>query len=167
MVFKKGYWDQIYIVRNRMRDFFKDRIKQARVVSTHVSKSIQLPVMMVQLTDGTIFIIRSNFYDWKVTVVSPTAIILNTSIFTCNEQVDPIYCEGFNKDWVLGPYSQNNKEFTIELYDDQQFVYPMIALLVAALEKTTIDLQNTVSYRNENHLDHLAEAYQLLHKFDR
>jgi hypothetical protein len=175
MNFKKAFWDQIFAVRNTLAEMFKDRLKEIRVVSTHTSKSIKLPVYLVTLVDGSFFIMRDNFHDWKVTVCSRTPVILNTAVLRCNEQINPIYCEGFEEQWVLGPYAKSNTMFTIEVYNTEQMLRmmsdiahpnPIIATLASALERTSNRLRSVLESKTVRDADEtLEEARHLLGQF--
>jgi hypothetical protein len=44
--------------------------------------------------------------------------ICSSGLFDPSEKINPIYCEGFKPEWVFDCYSNNKKEFTIELNSD-------------------------------------------------
>ncbi|HSX00728.1 MAG TPA: hypothetical protein VLF67_00670 [Candidatus Saccharimonas sp.] len=119
----KGYWEQIsfisQVVPRILTTDHSDResIRSGiTVISTHLSKSVRLPVFRLVLPDGTIVILRYNFYDWKVSVSSPRDIEANfMGLFNPNEQIDPVYCEGFPEELVYGPHALNRRQFTFEL----------------------------------------------------
>lgn len=99
-----------------------DRISsQIEVISTHMSKSVELPVYRLKLKDGTIFILRDNFYNWKISVISPKSVTANfVELFDPREVIHAVYCEGFPKDLVFGSYSQNSQKFTVELKNNDE-----------------------------------------------
>ena len=106
-------------------------------VSHHRSKSIVLSVYGILSRSGVSMIIRDNFYDYKVSVILPTALpdnYLDKSLFTDgynDKKIKPVYCEGFKEEWVYGPYIPTDKtctKFTVEL-DSQYKLYTMIYLI--------------------------------------
>jgi hypothetical protein len=123
LMYKNGYWDQIIFVRDNIAGLlaktyeeYKEIRAGLKVISEHTSKSVCLPVFRVELVDGTMFTMRYNFYDWKVSVSSPRDVEANfMDIFNPNLKIQPIYCEGFPQDLVYGTYAENKRQFTIEL----------------------------------------------------
>ena len=127
---------------------FLGNLKTIEVVSTHTSKSVILPVYRVVLVDGTEFILRNNFYNWKVTVLCDKVLILPKELFSHigNHSVDEgkislHYCEGFNRDWIFPVYSygemggqiENRKRFTVELHSNYE-LFTMIFLIREQLQ---------------------------------
>lgn len=90
------------------------------VISTHSSKSVKLPVFHLKHpTKGLELVMRNNFYDWKITVISDEPIVDNFyDLFNKTEKIDAVYCEGFDPSWVFGPYAENQRQFTIETSND-------------------------------------------------
>lgn len=98
------------------------------VISTHYSKSICLPVYKIFVPKYNItFILRDNFYDWKVSVESETPLDINfMDLFKKDEIINPCYCEGFPSGTVYGSFNDCNSKFTIELtsnYELFTFMY--------------------------------------------
>ena len=127
LIFKKGYWDQIVFVRDRIsgalargyREFERISESSIGVISTHTSKSVRLPVFRIRLADGTEFTLRYNFHDWKVSVNSPCDVEADfMGLFDENERIPEYNCEGFPNESVYGPYGKNKRQFTIELGDE-------------------------------------------------
>ncbi|OHB02238.1 MAG: hypothetical protein A3A96_02150 [Candidatus Zambryskibacteria bacterium RIFCSPLOWO2_01_FULL_39_39] len=123
LIYKNGYWDQIIFVRDAITPLlaktdeeYKEIQAGMKAISEHTSKSVRLPVFRVELADGTAFTMRYNFYDWKVSVSSPRDVEADfMGLFNPNEHVHEVYCEGFPKGLVYGPYAENKRQFTIEL----------------------------------------------------
>lgn len=123
LIFKDGYWHQIIFVRDKVAELLAKTYEECkaiqsntRVISTHISKSVLLPVFKVELVDGTKFIMRYNFHNWKVSVDSPRDVRANfMGLFNPYERIHEVYCEGFPKEVVYGPYAKNKRQFTIEL----------------------------------------------------
>ena len=80
---------------------------ECRVAGSHRSKSIELPVVLLERADGTRVYLRDNFYDVNVCVVSPTELTHSLEeLFAHNRKdwnwyLDQIArCEGYS--WVPG-----------------------------------------------------------------
>ncbi len=87
LIYKKGMNNQV----DRFLQLAEELgLKEPTVPSTHISKSVELPVPRFEIPNGVIFV-RDNFYDIKMTVVSGTEIELD---------YDDIYC----------PYSKEKYE---------------------------------------------------------
>lgn len=172
MLNKAGYWRQIVFVRDDLSGMFHKKLKEISVISTHRSKSITLPVFMISLNDGTVMIMRCNFHNWMVTVISDRPVFLNTACFKSDEKIDPIYCEGFDPSWVLGPYADSKRRFTFKVYNDDQLFHflqgiaepdPLILSLASALERTSNRLRKALSSVPVGDADEtLEEARHLL-----
>lgn len=122
-----------------MRDTVAGALLGAPVfqISTHRSKSIELPVYGFVLRNGTTVVARDNFHDIKVSVnplkalpkkCVPVDLItagLSSDIYDC-------YLEGFKKEWGYGKYVPGKKGgFTVEVYDDYNFYVLMHGINLA------------------------------------
>jgi len=118
MIYKEAYWEQGFFMRDTICNLLREFKAEVSVISTHTSKSIKLPVYHIKLNNGVEFILRNNFYDWKVTVISPISLMLDDELFSNTDDIAPCYCEGFENEWVLSNYCKdtNNKKFTVEIY---------------------------------------------------
>lgn len=105
------------------------------VPSTHLSKSILLPTYHIDWSwFGVRARLRDNFHDWKVTVESEQELKVDPRrLFDPERAARPVYCEGFDESWVLGPYSRDKRRFTVELSDSYQ-VYTFFHLVRLSLE---------------------------------
>ena len=123
LIYKDGYWNQIVFVRDNIAGLLTKTYEEyqaiqdsMKVISEHTSKSVRLPVFRVELADGTMFTMRYNFHNWKVSVSSPRDVEADfMGLFNPSEQIHQVYCEGFPKGLVYGPYAENKRQFTIEL----------------------------------------------------
>lgn len=123
LIWKDAYWSQIIFIRDNVAEVFAPTHEEfvviqnnMKVISTHTSKSVLLPVFRVELADGTEFTMRYNFHDWKVSVNSPQDVEADfMGLFNPSERVKDVYCEGFPKELVYSPYEENKRQFTIEL----------------------------------------------------
>jgi len=91
------------------------------VISTHMSKSIDLPVYCIK-ANGDKFIMRNNFFDWKVSVETHNIHNIDFEklgvINKTSTQIHQVYCEGFKDEWVYKPYDEDKWKYTIEINDD-------------------------------------------------
>lgn len=151
IIYKDGYWDQIRFIRDRLPELFHDIIynneyainytkaqKRIVVINTHTSKSIKLPVVLIDLEDTLELklIMRNNFHDWKISVLSSVFSIEACFgyLFEQNEIIDPIYCEGFKEKFVFDSYQNDKKFFTVEIRNDYQ-MYTFIFLVINSLKR--------------------------------
>jgi hypothetical protein len=149
MIYKQGYWEQIIFVRDRLPNIWyeggKDTCDSIRyninVISTHRSKSIELPVYEIRIPRyNLVFTMRDNFYDWKISVESKQLLDLDfMNLFDQDEKINSIYCEGFPENRVYISYNDsiNNKwrkNFTVSINSDYK-LYMFIALIVNFLRK--------------------------------
>ncbi|NFT08793.1 hypothetical protein FDF26_17425 [Clostridium botulinum] len=141
MCYKKGYWNQAVFVRDEINKMFYSKYEDykanpVKVISTHRSKSIILPVYYIFLEEyNTKIIMRNNFYDWKISIDSKYSITGIDEFFKEKEPVNPIYCEGFEESQVYGMYKENNKHFTIELSSNYYEVYIFFYMLKKSLKE--------------------------------
>lgn len=150
MLWKQGYWEQIMFVRDRLPEIWyedgKDSLDSIRyninVISTHRSKSILLPVYEVKIPKyNLVFVIRYNFYDWKISVESNIALDIDfMGLFDRSENINNIYCEGFPKNRVYTSYDDDmwHKNFTVEIINQYQ-VYMFVALIVNYMKQYYIN----------------------------
>ncbi len=91
------------------------------VISTHMSKSIDLPVYCIKAYDDK-FILRNNCYDWKISVETHNIHNIDFEklgiIDKTFSQVHQVYCEGFKDEWVYKPYANDKWKYTAEINDD-------------------------------------------------
>jgi hypothetical protein len=134
LIYKDDLARQIMFIRDtiigllaRSYEEYNGIQEAARVISTHTSKSVNLPVMEINW-NGWTFRLRYNFHDWKVSVHAPYKFkdieIDFMKLFDPTVKINSAYCEGFEDSWVYGPYSENKREYTIEIGDNVQlYVY--------------------------------------------
>ena len=114
-----------HLLRPDYEDWYK---KPPLVISTHCSKSIVLPVYQINLEKyGIEFVLRYNFYDWKVSVKSEKALNFNfMELFDPEGEYSKSDCEGFPEHKIYGSYKKNHYQFTIEIetnYDLYTFFF--------------------------------------------
>lgn len=102
----------------------------ATVISTHRSKSVLLPVFSLKRL-GLQLILRNNFYNWKMSVVSDNPIETDFSgLFHTIPPLDPdytgdplssVYFEGFPESLVFGYYGPSDKRlWSAEIFSDHE-----------------------------------------------
>lgn len=121
------------------------------VISTHTSKSIVLPVYEFERLDSLTrsdgidlkLVLRNNFYDWKLSVLSSRPIdadfsgLFHTSPpiapeYTGNE-LSPVYFEGFPPELVFGYYETTDKRRWSAAIGSNESLYTTIFLIMRAL----------------------------------
>lgn len=127
MLWKGAAEDQIMFVRDKLQGLlgagmaYEDRKQMAMVISTHRSKSIALPVYRLHNPlCGLTVVLRENFYNWKLSVISEKPIIADFSpLFYTTSPVEPdytgsclhpVYFEGFPGDLIFGYYAESDKK---------------------------------------------------------
>ena len=157
MLWKKAYESSLNFVQIDIGHLLASKLEQKdkveiTVCSTHTSKSILLPVFEIKWNIGEIKLLirmRDNFYNWKISVECSRILsgIDLDELITTEEDISPIYCEGFKKEWVFPNYQINQRTFTIEIIDTKQ-VYIFFWLL-----RRRIRVQNTINlFTNNNTL---------------
>lgn len=150
-IYAKAQGNQICFVRDVVAPMFydmeydRDNYKEyslyrnnfCKVINSHMSKSVMLPVYNFKSEKYDVEItMRNNFYDWKISIESSKEIECDfMGLFNEDDKINPIYCEGMeavNK--VYGCYSENKKRFTFEPRSDYE-VYTLMFLLKAWLRK--------------------------------
>ena len=138
MIYKNGYWDQIMFIRDRLSALFFGSYKEweahpVRVVGEHTSKSIRLPVFSIMIPGKLEVRLRANFHDYVVSVDSAAPVPDNFyDLFERSERQPLHSCEGFEPEWVFGPYANNNEQFSLRLGNEFQ-LYTFCYLLHAGL----------------------------------
>ena len=131
MLWKKAWSSQVCFVRDEIPKFlcmgeytfneYQTIRENITVISTHTSKSIKLPVYCIK-ANGDTFILRNNFYDWKVSVdthnihkidFKKLGVIYNTA-----NQIESHICEGFKQEWIFKSYDEDKWQYTVEINND-------------------------------------------------
>ena len=139
LIYKKGMYRQIdFVLDSLFGNLFYDKKgymnNPVMVISTHVSKSVTLPVYQYTKM-GVTFTLRYNFYNWIISVSSKKPLNIDfLQLFDMEEVIPSIYCEGFPKELVYGSFKQDNRHFTIELSNEYE-VWTFVFLIKKYLEK--------------------------------
>lgn len=132
MLWKGAWGSQLVFLRDELHSIFSyglgynDRGHVAVVIGEHRSKSIMLPVVEFHRPDlGLRVIVRGNFHDWKMTVLSdkPLEIDFSGLCYTSpppdpeytGNPLAPCYFEGFPSELVRGYYDENHSEFSLAI----------------------------------------------------
>lgn len=123
---------QVCFVRDRIAPlFYKDNISYeewennhdntVKVISSHRSKSVPLPVYNMKFDElGIEITMRNNFYNWMITIESIHELNINfMNLFDKAKKINPIYCEGMDTiGKVFGSFEDSKNKFTVEIQDD-------------------------------------------------
>jgi len=131
MLWKNSALDQFNFIRKLQQLFDSETVE---VISTHMSKSINLPVYKLSRHDlGLNIYLRHNFYDWKISVKSEKELSIDfIDLFNIDRPVENLFFEGFPKELIFNNYSKNKKSFSAEIYDEYK-VYMVVYLVLRNL----------------------------------
>jgi hypothetical protein len=135
----QGYWDQIHFVRGNINYLFvstDDRCldKPVMVVGTHSSKSVLLPVYSIK-TPNIEVRFKGDFHTWLVSVkLEPVVPIEYYDIFNRSKRIDPVYFEGFIKDWIFGPCDLHQSKFSAEIATDYD-LYAFFLIMIGVIRR--------------------------------
>jgi hypothetical protein len=139
LVARKGYWDQIHFVKVYINYLFvstDDRCldKPVMVVGTHSSKSVLLPVYSIKTPDIEVRF-KGDFHTWLVSVKSEHIVPdVFYNIFNRSVRIDPVYFEGFQKDWIFGSYDLGPFQFSVKIPNDYD-LYAFFLIILGALHR--------------------------------
>jgi hypothetical protein len=151
MIWKGAFGHQVGFVRDTICNLvgwgldYEDKERIADVVSVHTSKSIVLPVYDLRRPDlGLRLVMRNNFYNWKLSVISKKPIIADFSgLFPTTPPVEPdytgnplspVYFEGFPKELIFGYYeTSDKKKWSAEIGGDYS-LHTTIFLMLRSLD---------------------------------
>lgn len=120
------------------------------IISTHLSKSVQLPVVSLELEDvGLQFVMRGNFYNWKLSVLSEKPITDPNfeALFHTTPPVDKsytgdplasVYFEGFPSEYIFGYQSLDARRWSAELGSEYDLYTTIFLCLRAAGAKPAL-----------------------------
>ncbi|MBQ8043544.1 MAG: hypothetical protein IJ272_05275 [Clostridia bacterium] len=132
LLYAKGFGTQVCFVRDTLYSIFysyeEAEHNPVMVISTHISKSVRLPVYRIHLKEYNIeIILRYNFHNWIISIDSERPLDFDhMGLFDQTEVITHQYCEGFPKNKVYGCYQDDPTRFTIDItsqYDVYTFFY--------------------------------------------
>jgi len=180
MLWKGAFGEQMAFVRDRLSYLVASGVEREHdekcsdiigVISTHCSKSIILPVYEMCRKDlGLKLILRNNFYNWKLSVISDNPIQADfTGLFITSPPTDeeytgnklhPVYFEGFPQDLIFGYYDTSDKKrWSAEICDDYN-----LTIVVFLIMRSLGVIKPCVYTTREEHQKYLAKEQE---KFDR
>lgn len=130
---------------------YEKRRTLAQVISTHGSKSILLPVVEYHRADlGLTFVVRNNFYNWKLSVESERPVVADFGgLFHTTPPVDPdytgnplasVYFEGFPGDRIHPYYTQGDRRrWSAEIGNDEE-LWMTVFLVMRAVGGIAVDV---------------------------
>lgn len=145
MYYRKAAADQVLFVRDRLPAVWANSSEEydahsdgcaTRVVGTHRSKSIELPVYGLEISRlGLRVVLRDNFYDWNLVVDSDRPVVIDpTRLFPPNDLGSCFY-QGFPAAWVEAtPYAQSQTRFACYL-ENAYALHTFFHLVARALER--------------------------------
>ncbi len=118
------------LVRDRLNRMFRG--EDVMVISEHTSKSIKLPVFMLEnKAIGMKIIMRDNFYNYKVSVISEKPFIADLAYYGHTspplkggaEYLHPAYFEGFPPEYIFSYYDLSDKmKWSIEINSETELI---------------------------------------------
>lgn len=132
-IYKKTWWKNNMFVRDEIVDrLFND--KQAEVVGTHFSKSIECPVIKTYYKDVEV-LWQYNFYHWQIMIKSNKDLELKDLDYI-GADADYFFYQGIPTEYQFKPYSEDNKkEFAISAYSNLFDVFAFAIELKKAIDK--------------------------------
>jgi hypothetical protein len=127
LLYRKGWWDYIEIVR-RLAGKFDIDDRDIQVVSTYLLKTpppceeLLMPVLRLN-TPNIQFTIKYDFgvypEAWTVSVKSSIGAASTTlGLFDPDRDLRTKTIPGFEEEWVYGPYSANPAQFSCDVQDE-------------------------------------------------
>lgn len=141
------FWADVPYDRRAAAPPRSDTKETAHVIGEHTSKSVRLPVYSLERPDlGLQVVLRDNYHDWNVSIVSETPIEADLRGFELDyarkEDRDRYpdgyraggswgYCffQGFPREVQFGPYRENPRKFSLCVGDNYQ-VYTLLWLVL-------------------------------------
>ncbi len=148
MLWRKAAFNQFNFVRDDLNPLLQNKLKSAdrkniQVISEHRSKSIILPVYVLERGDLKI-ILRYNFYNWKMSVICSRRIDANfDGLFHTTPPIEPdytgnelasVYFEGFPEDLCFDYYESTDKKVWSAEISGDYLMYITLYLILKALE---------------------------------
>lgn len=147
MLWKNAAGRQMTFVRDNLNPLLQNKLKRAerkdiQVISEHRSKSIILPVYVLEREDLKI-ILRYNFYNWKMSVICGKKIDANfDGLFHTTPPIEPdytgnelasVYFEGFPEDLCFDYYESTDKKVWSAEISNDQMLWTTVYLILKAL----------------------------------
>ena len=146
MLWKKAARNQMHFVDD-LNGLMQNRLQgddrtPVQVISEHTSKSILLPVYLLERGDLKI-ILRENFMNWKISVICSRTIDANfDGLFHTTPPIDPDYTgdelwhgyfEGFPKDLIFDYFEKSDKKVWSARIHDDKILWTTVYLILKAV----------------------------------
>jgi len=138
---ESALWSQVEFFRDEVGPMFRQRRPKedpdawldyheewdnVMVINTHTSKSVLLPVVRVDLGDGQFMVVRNNWYNYQISMslnsVFSAPLPRNIFMEGVDEDVHPVYCEGFPREMVFGRFGAGASQFTVTIGRKAKFI---------------------------------------------
>lgn len=171
MLWKGAAGHHIMFVRDSLVPVFGAGLKYEQmrdavsVISTHRSKSIELPVYQLERPDRDLrVVLRNNFYNWKMSVLSGEPVKADfDGLFYTTPPVEPdytgdplheVYFEGFPRDLIFGYYAQSDgRRWSAEISGDEELWTTMFLMMRSLGQVKPLVWHTKESHRRELGLD--------------
>lgn len=132
-IYKKTWWKNNLFIRDEIVNrLFND--KQAEVVGTHFSKSIECPVIKTYYKSVEV-LWQYNFYHWQIMVKSNKDLELKDLDYI-GADADYFFYQGIPTEYQFKPYSESNKkEFAISTVYSRYCVFALAVELKKAIDR--------------------------------
>ena len=132
MLWHKSWWEHNVFIRDNIVELFQD--KDAKIIGTHYSKSIECPVIKTYYK-GVEIIWQYNFYNWQIMVKSDKDLELKDLDYI-GANADYFFYQGIPTYYQFKPYSETNKkEFAISTVYSRYCVYCFAVELKKAIDR--------------------------------
>lgn len=133
MTYEKYWWRNNTFIRDEIVDRFFNS-KDAKVVGTHYSKSIECPVIKAYYKDVEV-LWQYNFHNWQIMVKSNKDLELN-DLELIEANGNYFYYQGIPNEYQFKPYDKNNKkEFAICTNSNTYTVFAFAVELRKAIDR--------------------------------
>ena len=132
MIWKDAWWKNNCFIRDRL--IYKLFGGDYDIVGSHMSKSIECPVVLLRYK-GVEIVVQYNFYYWQIMINSDKPLTLkDLSFYACDS--DYLYYQGIPKEYHFKQYSEtNNEKFAVvNGSDDILDVYAFMVMLKEAID---------------------------------
>ena len=131
-IYKNTWWEHNIFIRDNIVEMFND--KQAEVIDTHYSKSIECPVIKTYYKDVEV-LWQYNFYHWQIMIKSDKDLELKDLDYI-GADADYFFYQGIPTEYQFKPYSEDNKkEFAISTVSSKYCVFAFAVELKKAIDR--------------------------------
>lgn len=129
MIYRDGFSQQVYFFRDVVLRHLFD---SGKVVSSHYSKSIKLPVVFFEIP-GLQVIMRDNFHGTMISVNAGIDLDIPDGFFKKEEGI-PTWTEGFDRSWIFPSFNDSRSTFSFEI-GSEYMLFTLLYLIVQQVKK--------------------------------